>query len=104
MYTMHSLSKSYGGTRVHLGRQRFPSSLNVTQSACLSRIKVHSHSVDPQENHRNYLITYSILKCPTPRRSLSQRCSSDIYISTVGSKNKKLAVLPVLYCTVAVLP
>ena len=55
--------------------------------------KVHSHSVDPQKNCRNYLITHSILKFPTPRRPSLQRRSFDIYISAVGPKNKKLAVL-----------
>ena len=63
-------------------------------------IKVHLRSVDPQKNHRNYLITRSMLKCPILRRSLLQRYSVDIYtytyicISAVGPKNKKLAVLP----------
>ena len=55
--------------------------------------KVHSHSVDPQKNRRNYLITLSILKFPTPRRSSLQRRSFYIYISAVGSKNKKSALL-----------
>ena len=61
--------------------------------------KVHSYSVDPQKNRCNYLITCSILNFPTPHR-FSLRHSFDIYIyiyiyiSVVGSKNKKLAVLP----------
>ena len=56
--------------------------------------KLHSRSVDPQKNRHNYLITHSILKFPTPCRSLSQRRSFDIYISAVGSETKRLAVLP----------
>ena len=32
--------------------------------------KVHLHSVDPQKNHRNCLITLSIKKFPILRRSL----------------------------------
>ena len=59
--------------------------------------KVHSRLVDPQKNRHNYLITHSILKFPTPRRSSLQHYSFDTYIysiSTVGSKNIKLAVLP----------
>ena len=58
--------------------------------------KVYSRSVDPQKNSRNYLITLSILPFRTPRRSSLQRRSFDIYnyISAVGSKTKKLAVLP----------
>ena len=55
---------------------------------------LHLRSVDPQENCRNYLITRSFLKFPTPRRSSLQRRSFGIYISAVDSKNKKLAVLP----------
>ena len=43
--------------------------------------KVHSCSVDPQKNCRNYLITCSIKKFPTPRsRSSLQRRSFDIII------------------------
>ena len=56
--------------------------------------EVHSRSVDPQKNCRNYLITCSIKIFPTPRRSSLQRHSFDICISAVASKNKKLAVLP----------
>ena len=56
--------------------------------------KVHSGSVDLQKNHRNYLITHSILKFPTPCRPSLQRRSFDMYISMVGPTNKKLAVLP----------
>ena len=56
--------------------------------------KVHSRSVDPQKNRRNYLITNSIKRFPTLRRSSLQRRSFDIYISAVGPKNKRLAVLP----------
>ena len=55
---------------------------------------VHSRSVDPQKNRRNCLITQSFFKFPTPHTSSLQRRSFDIYISAVGSKNKKLAVLP----------
>ena len=55
---------------------------------------VHSHSVDPQKNHRNYLITGSILKFPTPHRPSLQHRSFDMHISAVGPMNKKLAVLP----------
>ena len=40
--------------------------------------KVHSRSVDPQKNRRNYVITCSIVKFPTRRRSSLQRRSSDI--------------------------
>ena len=74
---------------------------NVSVGLCSSDIvaftctKVHSRSVDPQKNVRNYLIIRSIFKFSTPHRSSSQRRSFDIYyISVVGSKNKKLAVLP----------
>ena len=56
--------------------------------------KVHSRSDDPQKNRRNYLITRSIFKMPTPRRSSLQHRSFDIYISAVDPKNKTLAVLP----------
>ena len=56
--------------------------------------KVHSHSVDPQKYRCNSLITHSILNFLTLRRSSLQHCSFDIYISAVGPKNKKLAVLP----------
>ena len=56
--------------------------------------KVHSRSVDPQKNCRNHLITRSIKIITTPRRPSLQRRSFDIYISAVGPKNKKLAVLP----------
>ena len=61
---------------------------------CMYITKVHSRSVDPQKNCRNYLITHSIFKFPMPCRSSLQCRSFDIYISTVGPKNKKLAVLP----------
>ena len=57
-------------------------------------IKVHLRSVDPQKNRRNYLITHSIFNSPIPRRSSLQRRSFDIYISAVGPKTKRLAVLP----------
>ena len=56
--------------------------------------KVPSRSVDPQKNHHNYVITCSILTFLTPWRSSLQRRSFDIYVSAVGSKNKKLAILP----------
>ena len=62
--------------------------------------QVHSCSVDPQKNHRNYLITHAILKFQhhvDPRYSavlLIIYIYIYIYISAVGSKNKKLAVLP----------
>ena len=47
----------------------------------VTKLKVHSRSVDPQENRRNYLITLSI------RRRSSLHCRSfDIYISAVGPK------------------
>ena len=41
--------------------------------------KIRSHSVDPQKNCRNYLITHSIKKFPTLHRSSLQRSSFDIY-------------------------
>ena len=44
----------------------------------LSATKVHSRSVDPQKNRRNYLITRSILIFQTPRGSSLQRRSFDI--------------------------
>ena len=56
--------------------------------------KVHSQSVDPQKNYHNYPIAHSILKFPTPRISSLQHRSFDIYISDVGLKTKRLAVLP----------
>ena len=66
-----------------------------------SLTKVHSRSVDPQKHCRNYLINRSNLKFPTPRRSSLQHSSFDIlYISAVGSKNKKLAILSVVWHTV----
>ena len=55
---------------------------------------LHSCSVGPQKNRRNDLITSSIVKCPTPCRPSLQCRSFDIYVSAVGLKNKKLAVLP----------
>ena len=60
----------------------------------MSNTKVHSRSVDPHKNRHNYLITCSFLKFPALCRSSSQCRSLDIYISTIGSKTKKLAVLP----------
>ena len=57
-------------------------------------IKVHMRSVDPQQNRHNYLITHSILKFPRSRRSSLQRRYFDIYISAVGPKTKRLAILP----------
>ena len=60
-----------------------------------SNVEVKSiRVVDPQKNRCNYLITRSIFKFPTSRRSSLQHRSFDIYISAVGPKNKKLAVLP----------
>ena len=56
--------------------------------------KVLLHSVDPQINCRNYLITRSIFIFLTPCRSSSEHRSFDIYKSAVGPENKKLAVLP----------
>ena len=50
--------------------------------------KVHSHSVDPQKNCCNYLITWLILKFPTPRRPSLQCRSFDMHISVVGRMNK----------------
>ena len=47
--------------------------------------KVHSHSVDPQKIRRNYLITNTTLILVTAP------FFSYIYISTVGSKNKKIS-------------
>ena len=44
--------------------------------------KVHLHSVDPQKNRRNYLITRSILKFPTPRRSSKSHYSTILLIYT----------------------
>ena len=70
---------------------------------------VHSRSVNPQKNRRNYLITRSILKFPALRRSSLQHLPFDIYIyiSAVGSKNKKLAALyhkcNMAYCTYVIL-
>ena len=69
--------------------------VHTQTSMCMQYItKVHSRSVDPQKNRRTYLNTRSILQFPTPRRPSLQHCSFDIYISAVGPKNKKLAVLP----------
>ena len=46
---------------------------------------IHSRSVDPQKNHCNYLIiTCSILKLQTPRRSSLQHCVfKNIYIQVL---------------------
>ena len=72
--------------------------LSVTTSYALRIIvkdpKLRSHSVDPQKNHRNYLIIqflnfqYQV----DPRHNAVLLIY--IYISAVGSKTKKLAVLP----------
>ena len=50
-------------------------------------------SVDSQKSRRNFLITGSNSKFPTPRSSSLQRRSFDMYISAVDPKDKKLAVL-----------
>ena len=60
---------------------------------CVCVIKVHLRSFDPQKNRCNYLITRSIKKKlyhVDPRYSAVLL----IYISAIGSKNKKLAVQP----------
>ena len=66
---------------------------NMHNSHSASPPKVHSRSVDPQKNCRNYLIISSnflIYNTVDPRYSAVLL----IYISAVGSKTKKLAVLP----------
>ena len=84
----------------HLQRYSFNQTLwhsKVRSSNALHLSKVNSCSVDPQKNRRNYLITLSILNFLTPRRCSSQHRSFDIiiiYVSAVGPKTKKLAVLP----------
>ena len=72
---------------VELTKKERISAMACYQMKTVCSTKVHSRSVYPQKNGRNYLITRSIKKISTPHRPSLQHRSFDIYISIVGPKN-----------------